>query len=170
VVLKALGVLHKSDRGGVVVGIADADLLAEAWRGIQERLHPDACSIEREADTIDGVELIVGARWDPRFGPVVLVGIGGVLAELAPDIAVGLGPVDAAGAERLLRGLRASPLLTGYRGRPAVDLAGAADAVARLSSWTAAYPEVRGIEVNPLLTRPGGVEGLDARVMMRDER
>jgi len=170
VVLKGLGLLHKSDEGGVALGIADADALVSVWTSMEARLRPDAYSVERQVETAHAVELIVGARWDPRFGPVALVGLGGVAAELAPDVAVALGPVDAAAGERLLRGLRAAPLLSGYRGRPSLDVAAAASAVARLSTWAAAHPEIREIEINPLLVSPDGVVGLDARILMQEER
>jgi hypothetical protein len=154
----------------VVLDIHDADGLATAWDALSARLHPDACSVEHQADTGGGVELIVGARWDPRFGPVALAGMGGVLAELVPDVAVALGPLDAEAAEQLLRGLRAAPLLSGYRGRAAVDVSAAADALARLSTWAAAHPEVSEIEVNPLLVETAGATGLDARVVMEEGR
>jgi hypothetical protein len=116
------------------------------------------------------VELIIGARWDPRFGPVALVGMGGVMAELAPDAAVALGPVDAAAGQRLLLGLRAAPLLSGYRGRPSLDVRATASSFAHLSRWAAAHPEIREIEINPLLVSPDGVVGLDARILMQEER
>ncbi len=153
----------------MVLGIDGPDALAVAWNDLDTRLRPDACSVERQADTSGGVELIVGARWDPRFGPVALVGMGGVLAELVPDVAVALGPLDAAAAELLIRRLRTAPLLTGYRGRPAVDVPAAASTLARLSAWAAAHPEVREIEVNPLLVGREGVLGLDARVLLEEE-
>ncbi|MGN6379632.1 MAG: acetate--CoA ligase family protein, partial [Gaiellales bacterium] len=90
VVLKALGTLHKSDAGGVAVGLVDAEDLEQAFAGMAERLSPPAFSVEQMAPLGDGVELIVGARRDPRFGPVAMVGLGGVYAELFRDVAVGL--------------------------------------------------------------------------------
>ena len=170
VALKALGLLHKSDEGGVALGITDADALASAWSAMAARLRPDACSVERQVETAHGVELIIGARWDPRFGPVALVGMGGVMAELAPDAAVALGPVDAEAGQRLLLGLRAAPLLSGYRGRPSLDVRATASSFAHLSRWAAAHPEIREIEINPLLVSPDGVVGLDARILMQEER
>ena len=83
VVLKALGLLHKSDAGGVRVGLADADALAAAWSDMDGRLSPPEYSVEAMAPLADGIELIVGARRDPRFGPVALVGLGGRLRRAA---------------------------------------------------------------------------------------
>ena len=165
VVLKALGMLHKSDAGGVVLGLRDEGALARAVADLQGRLRPPALSVERMAPVGDGVELLVGARWDRRFGPVVLVGLGGLYTEILRDVAVALAPVDAAGAERLLLSLRAAPLLRGDRGRPRVDIAAAADAVVSISRVAAGHPEVAEVEVNPLLVTADGALGLDARMV-----
>jgi acetate---CoA ligase (ADP-forming) len=165
VVLKALGMLHKSDAGGVVLGLRDERALTRAVADLQQRLRPPRFSVERLAPVGDGVELLVGARWDRRFGPVVLVGLGGLYTEILTDVAVALAPVDAEGAERLLLSLRAAPLLQGARGRPRVDTAAAAEAIERLSHVAASHPEIAEIEVNPLLVTPNGALGLDARVV-----
>jgi acetate---CoA ligase (ADP-forming) len=167
VVLKALGLLHKSDVGGVVTGLSDERALRAALADLRERLAPAAFSVERMAPVGDGVELLVGARWDARFGPVALVGLGGVFTEVLGDVAVALAPVDEATARELLLSLRAGALLQGARGRREVDLAAAAFAVAALSHVAAAHPEIAEIEVNPLLALPDGALGLDARVVMR---
>ena len=163
VVLKALGTLHKSDAGGVALGLADAAALAAALADMTARLAPPAFAVERMA--VGGVELIAGARSDPRFGTLVLVGAGGVHAEVLRDTAVALAPVDASGAEALLRSLRIAPLLLGARGRPPLDLAAAARAVAALSRLAAAHPELAELEANPLLVTPDGCVALDARVV-----
>jgi acetate---CoA ligase (ADP-forming) len=121
------------------------------------------------ADTSGGAELLAGARWDPRFGPVVLVGLGGVHAELFGDVALALAPVSRAQARALLGSLRGAAILAGARGRPALDLDAAGAAVAALSRAAAAHPEIREIEVNPLLVRPAGhgALGLDSRAVLR---
>jgi acyl-CoA synthetase (NDP forming) len=167
VVLKALGLLHKSDLGGVVTGLSDEPALRAAFADVRERLAPPAFSVERMAPVGDGVELLVGARWDARFGPIALVGLGGVFTEVLRDVAVALAPVDEATARELLLSLRAAPLLQGARGRGEVDLPAAASAVAALSRVAAAHPEIAEIEVNPLLALPDGALGLDARMVMR---
>jgi acyl-CoA synthetase (NDP forming) len=169
VVLKALGILHKSDAGGVVVGIADADALAWEWADMEERLAPPEFSIERMAPLGEGIEVIVGARRDTRFGPVAMVGLGGVFAEAFDDVAVGLAPLDVEAAERLLRSLRGAVLLDGFRGRKAVDVRAAAEAAAALSQLAASRPDISEIEVNPLLVGPEGVLALDARIIPATE-
>jgi len=165
VVLKALGLLHKSDAGGVAVGLVDEEDLDQAYARMVEHLAPPAFSVEQMAPLSDGVELIVGARVDARFGPVAMVGLGGVYAETFRDVAVGLAPLDPEGAERMLRSLRGAPILKGARGRPPVDVAGAARAAAALSELAAGRPDIAEIEVNPLLATPHGVLGLDARII-----
>jgi acyl-CoA synthetase (NDP forming) len=168
VALKALGAAHKSDAGGVELGIADSHTLAAAYSDLDARLHPEAFSVEAMAPLADGVEILIGARWDPRFGPVALAGLGGVYAEVMRDVAVSLAPVTAAQAEAMLRSLKAFPLLDGARGRPRLDLAAAAHALAALSHVAAEHPEIAELEVNPLLVLPDRAVGLDARIILND--
>ncbi len=164
-VLKALGLLHKSDAGGVVVGLASREALVDAHARLVAKLDPPSFSVEEMADLKGGVELIVGARWDPRFGPTVLVGMGGTATEVLRDVLVALAPVDEAGATRMLERLRTAALLHEHRGRPAVNIAAAARTVARLSEYAAAHPEIAELEINPLLVTPSGATALDARIV-----
>jgi acyl-CoA synthetase (NDP forming) len=166
--LKAVdpSLVHKSDAGGVRVGLADATDLRQAALDMIELLSPELLFVERTADARDGVELVVGATRDARFGAIVLVGLGGILIETLRDTALALAPLDAAGAERLLRSLRVAPLLDGVRGRPAVDVAAAARAVVALGDAMAAHPEIAELEVNPLLVTPSGAIALDARLVL----
>ncbi|MCU6478964.1 acetate--CoA ligase family protein [Arthrobacter sp. A2-55] len=165
-VLKALGDEHKSDRGGVVLGIADASALEAAWDDVQARLAPPSCSLEEMAQLSGAVELLVGVRRDPRFGPIVLVGLGGVFAEVLRDVRCALGPVTPEEARRLLLSLRGAALLTGARGRAPVDLDAAAEIVARLSVLAAEHPEISEIECNPVAALPGRAIALDARIVL----
>jgi acyl-CoA synthetase (NDP forming) len=166
VALKALGPVHKSDAGGVVLGLASEAALRDALADLRARLGLDAFSVEAMASLHDGVEVLIGARWDARFGPVAVAGLGGVLVETLADVAVALAPLDEEGARRLLLSLRGAALLQSVRGRPAVDVDAAARALAALSRVAAEHPEIAEIEVNPLLVRPRGAVGLDARVVL----
>jgi acyl-CoA synthetase (NDP forming) len=168
VVLKALGTLHKSDAGGVVVGIAGPEELRTAVADLRRRLDPPGYSVERMAPVGDGVELIVGAGRDPRFGPVAAVGLGGIYTEIFGDVTVGLAPLELAEAERMLFSLRGAALLAGARGRPACDVRAAAEAAVALSRVAATYPRIAEIEVNPLLVTADGAVALDARVIEID--
>jgi hypothetical protein len=162
VALKATDRLHKSEGGGVVLGLADDEELTEAVG----QLGASELSIEAMAPLYDGIELIVGAIRDPRFGAIVLVGVGGVYAEILDDVAVALAPIGEGRAERLVRSLRGAPLLEGARGRPPFDVRAAAAAVAAVSRAAAACEAVAELEVNPLLVLPSGALGLDARVTL----
>jgi acyl-CoA synthetase (NDP forming) len=164
-VLKALGQLHKSDAGGVAVGLADGEAL-EVQLSQMATLEASEYSVERTAPVEEGVELIVGTRRDPRFGPVTLVGMGGLYTEVLSDVAVALAPVGEAEAARLIRSLRAAPLLEGIRGRPSLDVQAAARATAAVSRVAAEHPEIAELEVNPLLVLPEGALGLDARIVL----
>jgi acetate---CoA ligase (ADP-forming) len=166
VVLKALGRPHKSDGGGVAVGLADEEALSEALAKMATALAPAEYSVERTARTADGVELIVGARRDPSLGPIALAGLGGLYTEVIADGAVALAPLRDTEAEALLRSLRAAPLLAGARGRPPLDVEAAARAAAALSRVAAERPEIAEIEINPLLVLPDGALALDARVVL----
>jgi acyl-CoA synthetase (NDP forming) len=129
------------------------------------RLRPPAFSLEQMAGSPDGVELIIGVRRDPSFGPVVVVGMGGVYAEVLQDVAVALAPISQKGAEELIRSLRGAPLLFGARGHAALDVAAAARAAVALSILCAAHTDFAEIEVNPLLVTGAGVLALDARIV-----
>ncbi|WP_028925494.1 acetate--CoA ligase family protein [Pseudonocardia acaciae] len=163
VVLKALGPVHKSDLGGVALGLRCADELRAAFRDIYKL---SGYSVEAMADTAGGVELIAGVHTDPRFGPVAMVGLGGVFTEVLRDVAFALAPVTAETAHGLLTGLRGAALLRGARGRRPVDLDAAARAVAAITQVAAAHPEIAELEVNPLLVTPNGAVGLDARIAL----
>ncbi len=165
VALKALGMLHKSDAGGVVLGLTDEAALTAAFEQIESRLSPPQFSLEQMAPLGDGVELLLGARWDERFGPVALAGLGGIYAEVMRDVVVALAPVGDGDALALLRQLRGWPLLEGARGRPALDVGAAASALIALSMVAASHPELRELEINPLLVLPAGALALDARAV-----
>ena len=119
-----------------------------------ERLVPDGI-----------VELLVGVQSDPVFGPVLSLGVGGVLTELVRDVAHLLLPVDAAEIRDALLGLRCGPLLTGYRGGPAADLDGTVAVVERVAALVLATPEVVELEINPLIVTADGAWACDALVI-----
>jgi acyl-CoA synthetase (NDP forming) len=162
VVVKALGLAHKSEAGGVALGLGDAAAVAAALAAMPAG---GGYAVERMASAPGSVELIVGSRRDPRFGPLLLVGLGGIFAEVLRDTAVALAPATVDEAEELLLGLRGEPLLTGARGRPALAVRAAAEAAAAVSHVAAEHPELAELEVNPLLVTTEGAIGLDAHAV-----
>jgi acyl-CoA synthetase (NDP forming) len=170
VVLKALGRLHKSDTGGVVLGIKDEAELERVFADLATRLSPEEYSVERTAPAGRGVELILGCRRDRRFGPIALAGLGGLYAELIEDIAVALAPIGADDACALILSLRGAPLLLGARGQPALDVRAAAAALASLTRVAASHPEIAELEINPLLVTREAALGLDVRIVVAENR
>jgi acyl-CoA synthetase (NDP forming) len=167
VVLKATGRLHKSEGGGVVLGLVGRDETRAAYDLMVARLAPPAVTVEEMADLREGVELIVGSVRDPKFGPVVMVGLGGVFTEVLADTACAIAPVSVDAARNRVLSLRGAPVLLGARGRAPVDLDALADVVARVSCLAAAHPELVELELNPVLAGPAGVLALDARIVLR---
>ena len=165
-VLKALGRVHKSEGGGVVLGLGNEDAARAAYATMLAELQPVAVSVESMVDTSRGVEVIVGCVRDPRFGPVLMVGVGGVFAEVLADTALALAPVSPAGARRLLLSLRGSPLLLGARGRDPADLDALSTTVSRVSHLAAAHPELVELELNPVYAGVSDALALDARVVL----
>ena len=165
-VLKALGQVHKSDSGGVVLGLRDERDTVAAYDDLVRRLAPPAVSVEAMAELDGSVELIVGCVRDRTFGPVLMLGLGGIHAEVLADTACALAPVEVHQALQLLLSLRGAPLLKGSRGREPVDLDALAAAVSAVSRVAAQHPELGELEINPLLAAPSGVVALDARVVL----
>lgn len=166
-------ITHKSDVGGVALDLPDAEAVRTAFARIvaaarlaRPEARVDGVTVQPMADSREGVELIVGAKRDPVMGSVILVGLGGVAAEVLQDRALGLPPLNENLARRLLESLRSYPLLTGFRGRPAVDMDRLVETLIRFSYLVADLPQVRELDVNPLLVTPRGVVALDARVLV----
>ena len=175
VVLKGVcrELVHKSDIGAVALDLVDATAVRTAWDRIAAAVrthlphaHFEGCTVQtmvREA----GVELVIGARHDATFGPVVMVGAGGIHVEILNDVSLALAPLDEACAHALIHALRIAPLLLGARGRPPLDLAAAARALVAVGRLAHALgPRLAELDVNPLLVTRHGVIALDARARL----
>jgi hypothetical protein len=159
------GVLHKSEAGGVRLGLPDSAAVAGAYEDLVRRLGPRVLVMKMAGP---GTELAFGAVVDAQFGPVVMAGAGGVLIELLRDRRFALPPFDEAEARRLLDGLSIRALLDGLRDRPAANLDAVAAALARFSAMVADLGEwLQEVDVNPLLAGPEGCVALDALVVPR---
>lgn len=153
--------VHKSDVGGVVLHCRTPDEAAAAFRTIAARLEARGQGDAMQGVVVqemapDGLDLIVGAVADPVFGPLVLAGAGGVLAELWRDRRVALAPVGPRTAAELWRGLRCDPLIDGYRGAPPADRAALEDLVARVARLAADQPLLAELDLNPVRAFPPG--------------
>lgn len=170
--LVSADVAHKTELGVVLLGIEDEAGVREGFATIMERARTGAPQARIDGVTVepmiaDGHELLVGAVRDPVFGWLLTVGMGGVMTELIGDVAHALLPVDASGAEALLRSLKTFALLDGYRGTPRCDVAAAAQAIANLSHAVLSFgPAVRECEINPLLVRGEGQGALAADALI----
>ncbi len=157
------GISHKSDVGGVRLGVVDPLELREAYRDLAERLGPD---VTIAAMAPPGVEVALGVVRDPTFGPLVVVAAGGVLVELIHDRKLALPPIDEAAARRLIDGLAMRPLLDGVRGAPPSDVDALARAVSRLSVLAVELGDVIAeLDVNPVIVSPSGCVAVDALVI-----
>ena len=168
--LQAPGLAHKSDVGGVVLGLADeASLRAAAARllDIRAAAGQPAAGLLVQSMAPPGVELIVGARRDPQVGPLVLVGLGGVLAEALDDVVIALAPLDAGAAAGLLDRLRGSRLLDGFRGGPVVDRRAVGELLAAVSRLIVGDPDILELDLNPVIAGPAGAIAVDALVVVR---
>jgi acetyltransferase len=166
-------ITHKTDVGGVILNIANEQAVREAFERLVRRAQekrPDAqilgCTVQQMVSYPNSFELIIGTKRDPVFGSVILVGMGGVAAEVFQDRALALPPLNETLARRALESLESWPLLRGYRGRPGVNIDKLIEVLMRFSYLVADYPEIKELDVNPLLATPEDVIALDARVVV----
>lgn len=175
VVLKVASpdILHKSDAGGVHIGLADAGAVRRGYRGIMEAVaerHPDARihGVLVQEMVQGGIETIVGVANRPPFGPVVAFGLGGVFVELLKDITFRLAPLDEACAAEMLEEIKGASMLEGYRGQPAANKEQLARAIARLSELAIQFSEdIEELDINPLVVKGDRVIALDALIVLK---
>jgi acetyl coenzyme A synthetase (ADP forming)-like protein len=168
VVLKAGSpeLAHKTDVGAVRLGLSDDGELRRAFAAMGADLGPAMGGgiVQAMADT--GVETVVGVVNDPLFGPLVMFGLGGVATELLGDRAFRILPLTDIDATELVRSLRGSPLLTGYRGSTPVDMATVEDLVLRVARLAEQFPEIAELDLNPVIATPAGVVAVDAKIRL----
>ena len=169
--LDSPGLAHKSDAGGVILDLADEQAIRGAVADLRRAaasggLAPRGLLVEPMAPP--GVELIVGGRRDAVFGPAVLVGLGGILAEVLDDVAVLLAPVTADEVRDRLETLRGAPILRGVRGRPGVDIDALARVVVAIGDLLVAEPSIAEIDCNPVVAGLDGAIAVDALVIVSD--
>lgn len=172
VVVKAVSadVVHKSDVGAVVLDVVGEDGVRAACAKIRQRVAQHVPHARIEGFTVDeqvkGTEIIVGTFRDPGFGPLVMVGMGGIFVEVYKDVSWRLVPLDRLDALEMIGDLQAQPLLNGARKRPVLDRAELAEVILRISNLVDAVPEIVEIDLNPLVITKSGLVAIDARVIV----
>jgi acetyltransferase len=165
-------ITHKSDVGGVRLDLADEAAVREAFSGIEENVLRDFKTSDFEGVSVqpmidrDGYELILGSSIDPQFGPVLLFGLGGTLVEVFKDSSLGLPPLTATLARRMMERTKIYAALKGVRGKGSVDMAALEQLLVRFSELVVEQPSIAELDINPLLASPERLLALDARVIL----
>jgi len=175
--LKALSgeAIHKSDIGAVRLGLADAGAVNAARREIAASMAAAGKPLTGllvEEMAAPGVEIVIGGATDPRFGPMIMVGAGGIFAEILQDVSFRLCPIDARDAREMVGELRIAPILHGARGRRAADTDAICRALLVLGGeggfFTAHADRIAEFDLNPLFARPDGLTAVDCRMILRN--
>jgi acyl-CoA synthetase (NDP forming) len=166
-------IAHKSDIGGVVVGVADADGVRATFDQINAAVSsaaPNATvdGIAVQAMAPPGTEVIVGATTDPQFGPVMMFGLGGVFVEVMKDVAFRIVPLEERDAHQLVREIKGFPLLEGARGTEPADLDALESLILKVSEVVNANPEIAELDLNPIFASPNGAMAADAHIVLAE--
>lgn len=166
-------IVHKSDAGGVKLGLGTAKEVGKAYEGILAAVgqkHPQAkiqgVSVQRMARA--GVEVIIGMSKDDQFGPVLMFGLGGILVEVLRDVSFRLVPLARRDAAEMVREIKGYPLLEGYRGQEAVDISHLEELLLKVSDFVEQNPEVKELDLNPVFAYSNGAVAVDARVILEE--
>ncbi len=169
-------ITHKTDVGGVSLNNRTKESLLGSWDRMMTRVKEkmpqariEGITIQKMIQEKDAVELILGVKKDPIFGTCILIGMGGVVAELFKDKALGFPPLNEALADNMLKSLKIYPLLTGYRGASPKNIKKLIEIMIRMSYLSADYPEITELDINPLLVGQDNVIALDARIVIDEE-
>ena len=170
-------IIHKSDAGGVKVGLKNDNEIRAAYKEITnnaKNYKPDAQikGILVQEMITSAKEVILGAKQDPLFGPLVMVGLGGIYVEVLKDVVFRLAPIDEQEAEKMVESIKAIKLLKGIRGETPSDLDAVVDSLQRLSQLITDFPEIEEFDINPLLVldKGKGVRVADVRIGLRKQR
>jgi acyl-CoA synthetase (NDP forming)/RimJ/RimL family protein N-acetyltransferase len=172
VVLKARSgsLVHKSDVGGVVLGLESPEAVREAYLSMSNRLGEHMGGAVLQPMTPSGVEAIVGLAVDPDFGPIVMAGLGGVMTDLLGDHAFGVPPFNPGTAESMIHSLRASALLDGYRGSPKVDRDALIAVLESIAKVAELVPELVELDLNPVVVTASGALVVDCKARLAPGR
>jgi acyl-CoA synthetase (NDP forming) len=166
-------IVHKSDAGGVRLGLETAKEVSEAYEdilGTVRQKHPEAkiqgVAVQKMARP--GVEVIIGMSKDDQFGPVLMFGLGGIVVEVLKDVSFRLVPLAKRDATEMVKEIKGYPLLGGYRGQEAVDIAYLEGLLLKVSDFVEQNPEVSELDLNPIFAYSHGAVAVDARVILEE--
>jgi acyl-CoA synthetase (NDP forming) len=175
VVLKILSpdVIHKSDVGGVIVNVKDAEGVRESYQTIiaNVKKHNKKARIQGifvEEFAAKGVEVIVGALKDPQFGPALMFGLGGIFVEVLKDVSFRVAPITKYDAQEMIREIKGYPILTGVRGQEACDVKALMSILLQVSKLVIDYPVINQLDLNPIFSYPNGAKCVDARIILEE--
>ena len=167
-------VVHKSDAGGVKLGLRTSKQAGKAYDDIIAAIgekYPQAViqgvSVQKMARP--GVEVIIGMSQDAQFGPVLMFGLGGILVEVLKDVSFRIVPLEKRDAAEMIREIKGYPVLEGYRGREKVDIAYLEDMLLKVSNFVEKNPEIKELDLNPVFAYSDGAIAVDARVILEVE-
>ena len=167
-------ITHKTDVGGVELGVADEAALRDACQRIHERVTAAAPNADVQGVSVQpmaeaGAEVILGITQDQQFGPVLMFGLGGVFVEVLKDVAFRIVPLEPRDASEMVREIQGFPVLEGFRGTPAANLNAIESMLLQLSEFAEANPEIAELDLNPVFARPDGAVAVDARILLTSE-
>ena len=175
-VLKILSpdIVHKSDIGGVRLGLESAAAVGTAYDEIiaaAKKASPKANihGISVQIMARQGVEVILGVTKDPQFGPVLMFGLGGVLVEVLKDVSFRIVPLNKRDASQMVHEIKGYPLLEGYRGQEPANVPALEEEILKLSNFVDAHPEIKELDLNPIFAYKDGVTAVDARIVLESE-
>jgi acyl-CoA synthetase (NDP forming)/GNAT superfamily N-acetyltransferase len=160
------GLVHKSDAGGVHLGLGSEEEVRCAYQALAATFGPSLRMVLVQPMITGGVEVLIGVAQEPVFGPLIVFGLGGVATDVLGDHTARLTPLTDRDAAEMIRDVRAAPLLFGHRGTPAADVAALANTLLRVSRLAGDLPEVAELDLNPVIARPDSVTAADARVRL----
>jgi len=166
VVAKVVGPVHKTDVGGVTLNIRSKEVLAAEFDRMMQIHGANAVMVQK---MIKGTELFIGAKYEERFGHVVLCGLGGIFVEVLRDVSSGLAPLSYEEAYSMIHSLRAYKILKGTRGKKGINERKYAEIIVRLSTLLRFATEIKEIDINPLLADDNDVIAVDARILVKKE-
>lgn len=166
VVMKVVGPVHKSDVGGVVLNVKNAETVEREFNRMINIIDTTAVLIQ---PMLSGTELFVGAKYEEKFGHMILCGLGGIFIEVLKDVSYGLAPIGYSQAQKMIKSLNSYPIIQGVRGQAGIDEEKFADILWRLSALLQAAPEIKELDLNPLLGTEHNVIAVDARIRIEKD-